>query len=482
MRVGFYIHNLGLHLYLPITVLIGVLKNKGHEVRLWNGRHGLKAVMADIKSFKPDLIGYSICSNEVETYLAVNKKLKAEIPFVSIFGGPHPTFFPDFIKMELVDIICVGEGEEAILELLDRWETDEQWEIKNLHFKKSDGTIIRNPLRPLISNLDTLPFPDRDLSFASSPLLGELPIKTFSSNRGCPYNCSYCFNHKYNRMYQGLGKIMRHKSVRYFLDEIKDTVKKYPTSFIRFHDDVFGSDKKWLQEFAEKYPKEIGIPFSCFTRPNMVNDEYAQILARTGCVSVYIGIECGNENMRLNLLRRNMTDKQIISACESLHKANIKICSLNMIGFPGETAEMQNELINLNWKCKSSYAEISTFQPFPGTDICEYTQKMGSIDESSVARVSGQFGRSILKWPVGMRERIMVLGRLFPVLVDHPSLYFIFRHPMLIKLLAFFQPLLDLFYTLYYGYFLQSRILPVCIPIQLKLKMLKNLLSSGRGK
>jgi len=482
VRVGFYIHRLVVNEYHSVEVLLGVLKQHGHEAGLWIGNRGVRTIVPEIRAFRPELMCYSICSNEAETYLSVNRELRKHCSFVSLFGGPHPTFFPDFIREASVDIMCVGEGEEALVELIDRWTDERKWSVRNLHFQRPDGTIIANPVRPLIGDLDSLPFPDRESLFARSPLLGDLPIKTFFTGRGCPYNCSYCFNRKYNEMYRGLGRILRHKSVGYLFREIQDVGRRHPMSFIRFCDDNFGIDRGWLEEFSERYPREIGLPFSCYTRPNLVRDEYVRSLARAGCVSVYMGIECGNEAMRKRLLNRNLTDGEIVAASESLHRAGIKICALNMIGLPGETAADQDQLLALNWKCRSDYADVSVFQPFPGTDIYEHTRREELMAAPDQKRVSGQFGESVLAWPDWMNDRIKILSKVFGLMVDRPGLYGIFRRPALLRRLGFFQPLLNLFCKIYHGYFLQRRIFPARVPLAVRLRALQQMARFGRGE
>lgn len=160
-------------------------------------------------------------------------------------------------------------------------------------------------------------------------------------------------------MYKGKGKIIRAKSVDYLIREIQQVARDYPLTFIRFLDDVFGPNPEWLAEFAERFPREIGVPFSCYVRPNMVTADYCQLLKRAGCYSVLTAIECGDEDMRTTLLNRKMTDEQILTACAHLREAGIKIYSLNMVGLPGETREHMLKTISLNRQAKVDFGAMN---------------------------------------------------------------------------------------------------------------------------
>ena len=171
-------------------------------------------------SYSPQIVGYSALTGEHIKLLEINKLLKKDFNFKAVFGGPHPTFFPEFINEESIDAICIGEGDISFPEFCRRIENNENyWETPNF-VVNNNGNIFRNSLMPLVENLDSLPFPDRDLMYeADSDLLSE-GKKLFFASRGCPYKCSYCFNNKYNEMYSGKGSIIRLHSPEYLIEEI----------------------------------------------------------------------------------------------------------------------------------------------------------------------------------------------------------------------------------------------------------------------
>jgi len=170
--------------------LSSILKGAGHEVDLVVATKE-DPVDAALR-LKPDLVGYSVYTGTQRYYLELNRRIKAELPVFSIFGGPHPTFFPEMIEEEGVDGVCRGEGEYATLDLLNALQGGEPFEgIQNWWFRLN-GNIVRNPFRPLVRDLDQLPFADRDLLYQAYPAFAGVKVKPFIT-RGTPS----CVDHLY---------------------------------------------------------------------------------------------------------------------------------------------------------------------------------------------------------------------------------------------------------------------------------------------
>ena len=343
-----------------IMHLSSVLKAAGHRVELAVATHQDPVEMA--RRFRPGIVGYSVLTGSQHYYLEINRRIKAQLPEVfAVFGGPHPTFFPEMIERDGVDGVCVGEGEYALLDLANALHTDGgspprlDPAIPNWHFKlaRQDGRyvavtpatdeakveIIRNPVRPYIADLDTLPLPDRDLIYSHDPVARRSKIKHFISQRGCPYNCSYCFNHALSAIYAGKGPRFRQRSVSSLLEEVRQVKERYPLEFVVFVDDTFVLSKTWLAEFAERHPQEIGLPFFCNTRANLVTEEQVRLLKQAGCHSVSMGIETGNDRLRNELLKRNMSRQHITEAAWLFHEGGLRFTTTNMIGLPTSTLD-----------------------------------------------------------------------------------------------------------------------------------------------
>jgi radical SAM superfamily enzyme YgiQ (UPF0313 family) len=246
---------------------------------------GRRNILPKIRGFKPDIVSFSISSFGFQWAVEAAKEIKSEIDTITLFGGPHPTYFPEFATSEGVDYACRGEGEGAMLDLAntidDHGPLDD---IPNLMRRGPNGELISNPLRPLIGDLDSLPFPDRDIYFKYRPLR-QLGYKRFLVGRGCPYGCSYCFNRAAQEMYKGLGKYVRHRSPAEVVAEIQQVRTRYDLQTVGFSDDTFTTNKRWLLEFLELYRREVAVPFTCLTRINELDEEIAE--AR-GCGSIHL--------------------------------------------------------------------------------------------------------------------------------------------------------------------------------------------------
>ena len=249
---------------------------------------------------------------------------------------------------------------------------------------------------------------------------------------------------------------MRTKSVSYLFEDISIVSKKYPLTFIKFHDDVFGVSTEWLTEFTDRYPKEIGLPFVCYARPKMITEEYCQQLKKAGCYSVIMGVESGNEQLRNVILHRNLSDEQILSAAENLKSVGIRVYTNNMVGLPGETEKEIFETIEINQRARIDFAHASIFQPYPGTNITEYCKRNGFLD-GSAKNVEGQFTVSILNFDSDFKAKIYILQKLFTVLVDYPKLRLLTG--LLYKIEGrWFAFILNFVYRFYYGFYVHKRI------------------------
>ena len=304
-KILFILHNLNQANFIPLGVasIIGSLESQSYPVHLiCPEKDDLDQEMA---SFQPDVVCYSMLTGSQGQYVDTNRYLKARYDFISVFGGPHPTFFPEIIEEEGVDVVCVGEGEVALLEFLDRIGTPDLLKTENFWIKQ-DGAIYRNPVRPLIDCLDDLPLPNYKIFYDNFSNLRNNPIKHFLLGRGCPYDCTYCFNHSLSQIYKDKGPRLRHKSPFYIIQEIKSVLNEYSLECIYFRDDIFNSSKVWLDQFVPLYKQEVGLPFICKLRIEMVNENFILQLINAGCVSISLSIETGNEKLRSEVLNRHM--------------------------------------------------------------------------------------------------------------------------------------------------------------------------------
>jgi len=367
--------------FIGIMSLSAVLKDHGFTTDVFS--IDLEDdVVESILKYDPDIIGASVMTTTFKTMINIISRVKKrKQDAFTIMGGPHVTFFPQFFYQEKdLDAVCVGEGEYPLLELaLSIKEGAINTDIKNLWIRQN-GNVIKNDMRELISDLDSLPFPDRDVFFERYPFMAQRTIR-FMTCRGCPFNCSYCLNKGMKDLYKGKGSWLRFKSIERSVEEIKEVNKKYPIKWVSFMDDTFNTNKKRLREFLEMYKREIGIPFICQMRVDFADEEQIKLLKDAGVDRITIGVEHGDEDFRRKVLNRDVTNKQILDFGKWVNEANIRLSTQNIIGFPGETLDLAFSTIEINAKIKPEFADSSILNPYPGTEIYNFSKENGYLSD-----------------------------------------------------------------------------------------------------
>lgn len=368
--------------------LSSVLKNAGHQVEFSSVSR--KNLQNKMDTFSPDVVAFSSITGHFKTLLKINNALKDEYSFFSVFGGPHATYEPGIVNHPGIDAVCRGEGEEAFVDFLDRFQNNKQFEKTPNFWVKRNQDIFRNDIRPMIENMDDLPFPDRDLYYRTFGEVGLNPVKSFMNGRGCPYKCSYCQNSNLMRLYRKVGNKVRIRSVENTLEEIERVRQDFGLQLVRFVSDIFYTNIHWLEEFSEKYPKRIGLPFFCLLAPPLVNEKSVRLLKRAGVLTVAVGIESADEATRKTLLNRMISDECVHKALHLLQEARINVMSYNIIGIPGSPIANDFKLAELNSSYKVAYAYTTIMTPFPDTQLLEYAQKNNLIPKGGI-QLEGTF-------------------------------------------------------------------------------------------
>ena len=347
-----------------------------------------------IKKLEPILVGISVRSTLFKLASNITKRIKKEVQTLVIWGGVHPTIRPTQ-SIEFADIVCIGESEEAILELATKLSKGEEIDsIQNLWIKKKDK-IIRNSLRPLIQNLDSIPFPDfsnknkfflekgKVLSMPNSNQRTSYQIMT---SRGCPFNCTYCCNNAFRKVYKDKGKYVRRRSVENVIKELIYSKSKFKNlAFITFCDDVFTFDSDWIRKFSSQYKQSINLPFSCYCHPKSTNEGIVQLLKSAGVITMTMGIQSGSEEVRNKYFKRYDKNEDIIKAGQILCKYKIN-CSYDVImDNPLETNKNKRETFNLLLKLPKPFElHTHTLTHFPETEFTNLLLKKKIILKNDV--------------------------------------------------------------------------------------------------
>lgn len=376
MKILFVVKSKAIETLGPMY-LASVAKKRGWETQIVD----MYEAFAVYNSWHPDVVGYSVMTGDQGRMEDLNRRIRKDVPSGktrSIFGGPHVTFFQDdYEDAPFVDELFHGEAETTLDTFLGG-DTD-------------------------YSDINSIPWPDR------KDFRGH-KIRDFITSRGCPYNCSYCYNDQWSKIHPGVR-------VRDVKDVVNEVLSVAP-DFVYFQDSCFGVNMQWLHEFAIKYNRFVNIPYHCHLRPAQVTQERVLCLKDSKCASVRIALETASPRL-LKMLNRERTDLlQVADAVRLLKKWEIKLMIQNMIGLPTGTIEEDLQTLEFNIRVKPNYAWCSIFQPYPGTelgDLCKKEQWYTS-DYSEITDCF--FDGSVLNFSDEYKEQLKCLQKIFALAVD----------------------------------------------------------------
>ncbi len=285
-----------------------------------------------LKEINPEIVGISSVTLGFDISKKIISKLRENInPQLILFGGIHARIKPeDCIKY--ADVVCIGEGDESIPELCDKFYRNKNYDnIPNLWIKKKNY-IVKNPIK-CIENLDIIALPNFESKNVFYIENGKITKGKWLlwkegygiiASRGCPYRCTYCINSTYKQ------KVLR-RSVDNVIKELKN-IKNYFKDIKRIYtyDEVFPSDLGYLEDFCKKYKKEINLPFYCQLHPTLINDKAISLLKEAGVDKISIGVQSGSRRFREEVYERYTPNKMIYNAIEIINKYGIR-CELDVI-------------------------------------------------------------------------------------------------------------------------------------------------------
>ena len=361
---------------LGLAYLAAVLERAGHSVRVFDfglSPHSeLAEDVARVAEFAPELIGLTAMTNTWYSAVALADALKAALHCPIVIGGPHATVFPERVAQEpAVDYVVVGEGEETLLELvgvLERSDFSPTAEalgaVRGLCFMRG-GALVKTAERPLIRDLDALPFPARHLfDLWAYPLYtpDNQRMLTVLSSRGCPYNCSYCF--------KGIvGRTYRQRSPENIIAELRALIDSYGVRNFYFIDDLFTLDAKRLTAFCEAViAQHLDIRWQCLARVDRVTAELLQLMYRAGCRQVHYGIESADQAI-LDRIGKRITPDMVRQVVGWTRAAHIRSKGYFMLGLPGDSEQTMAKTIDFAAELDLDEAMFSLTTPFPGTRL-----------------------------------------------------------------------------------------------------------------
>lgn len=350
-----------------------VLKGAGHEVKLVGIEKdgGEKALLRQIKLFKPDVVGLSITTpyaSKAEHFAGLVKGAFPNVPVIA--GGAHPTIMPgETMKKGNVDVCVIGEGERTVIELMGHYEGSAPLgDVKGIAFLDG-GRLVMTEKRGYVENLDDLPFVDRGLlpekviyGRAGYPL--QNPCMLITTVRGCPFRCTFC----QPTVVSLFGKKVRKRSPANVVAEIAELKRLYGTSGLWINDDTFAFDHAWTAEFCGRL-RESGADVSWWAngRINVVRRETLLKMKDAGCVALVMTFECGSERVRNEILKKGVTNEQVFKAYDISHELGILVRTNVMLGTPTETEKEMQESALMVKAVQPHFVTASYTTPIPGS-------------------------------------------------------------------------------------------------------------------
>ncbi|MFH1846310.1 MAG: radical SAM protein [Candidatus Omnitrophota bacterium] len=413
MRVLFIYTNInGFHddcYSFGLASIVSVTRINGYEpkVIIVRSKKEYSQILREIDSFQPQVVGFSAVSSQfsfVSEIASFVKQKSKEI--ITVCGGVHPTINPDcLLETKFLDGIFIGESEKSFVEFLDKIKKNEPYEDTDNYAYMNNGQVIINKLKPLMKDLDDVPYPDKQI-YPYEDTIKKTGLAPFLFSRGCPYLCSYCSNHAIAKRYGLPRNTPRYRSPESCIAELEETISSMRIDTIFIMDDIFGIDKKWRMEFCEKYRKRINKPFICLLRVELVDEEFISLLKDAGCYKISVGLESGNEYVRNKIMNRLMSNDRIIKAFKIIKKYKLETNTLNIIGTPGETEEMLWDTIKMNRTIHPTTSGVNIFYPYKGTKLGDSCFDQGLVNEELYNNFSRERRATVLNYSEAWRKKL----------------------------------------------------------------------------
>ncbi|MDR1669708.1 MAG: B12-binding domain-containing radical SAM protein, partial [Oscillospiraceae bacterium] len=358
-----------------------------------------KLLLDFLAQYNPLFVGFSVMSSlYLEAVEDVARLVREQIKAPLVWGGVYATMFPERC-LKHCDYVLRGEGEGAVTELAQRLKSGESLDdMENLAYMRS-GEAVVNPVRPLVTDLDTLPMAEigldnkyfidgGELRFGD-PMLTSVSYETTCS-RGCPFVCSYCSTVGIKRVYRDSRHFLRFRSVDNVITELlhaKDKMKRL--SIIHFWDEIFPDDQKWINEFTARYKNEINLPFEIWAHPLKTSHELIQKLRKAGLFQAVMGIQSGSPEVRKKIFHRVESQEQVMSAAKALADNKVpRVIYDFILRHPFESTEQLKETYALCDALPGRFTlQLHDLNFLPGTDIVQEALKRGLYTEAEMEEI-----------------------------------------------------------------------------------------------
>ncbi len=362
--------------------LAAFLREHGHEVILIRALIEMpdQEVLRLITESKPGLIGVSMTTRQWLRAKHLVGMIRQHLDVPVVAGGLHATFSPEgVLAAPGFDYAGLGECEEALLDLVNALEAKKSAHgIANIWVRGGFRPVLRPPVEPL----DRLPFAARDM--LQEPR-GTVQVTT---QRGCPFPCTYCGARMFNELYEGNGEYGRRRSHENLFRELRGLRDQGLLGYVIFLDDTFTIHHPWVKEFCRLYKEEFRVPFCLHARVETVSEPMLKMLADAGCQQITYGVESGSERVRREVMKRPVTNQRFRDVFRWTREAGIFVIANYMLGLPGETKQELTETYELAEELCSFDFGFFVFYPYPGTHLFQTCRDQGYLPADYMSRAA----------------------------------------------------------------------------------------------
>ncbi|MCD4831881.1 MAG: B12-binding domain-containing radical SAM protein [Anaerohalosphaeraceae bacterium] len=401
---------------LGVRSLHAFLKEKGVDVELvfFKDRvvndttaitdSDIDLLISQVRQLGPNIVGLSFFSALYRDAVKITRRLKEELNVLVIWGGIHAIVRPEE-SIQSADAVCVGEGEHSLLDFYNRVSKGDPYNEVSGFWVRMNGQVSRNQQRPLIQDLDSLPFFDysddgKHYITNDGVVYHKEPFHENSgrgryfqtsyvlqTTRGCPYKCTYCSQSVLKKILNtNHGKFVRTHGIEKVIENLLYAKKQFPNlKDVAFRDEIFGLNKAWLNEFCYEYKEKIGLPFRASIHPNVIKSEHLEKLVDAGLYSLDIGIQSGSERVRKEVFDRNTPSYRLLSVFRDIKRVGIVPNYDVIVDNPWETEVDKDEAIRFFLQIPHPYnLRVFSLTFLPATPLAERALAEGIIDETQI--------------------------------------------------------------------------------------------------
>jgi radical SAM superfamily enzyme YgiQ (UPF0313 family) len=378
---------------LGLCSLAAYAEKAGHQVKIIHQLNFQEPSSLEIlnlaRDFQPEVVGFSCLTENYKNGLRIARLLKSELDIRTIFGGVHATAVPEIVQEKGIDLVVRGEGELTLLEILASWESEKELDdIKGIAFLNRNHQVQVNPPRERITDLDALPFPQRDglpLRRYNLQIFLDLPISrqkacSICSSRGCPFNCSFCNSPSH------WGRRWIARSAASIIAEIEYVQEKYQANLIFFRDEEPTLNRPRMQEICEEIARRgLKIQWGSFARVDSIDESFLKILKSGGCRFLSFGIETNLPESQ-ERIGKKINPSEILQTLKTVSSRGITTQCHFVIGFPWETRDSLSQEMQFISRLDADFINIHFAAPYPGTDLFEQVKNSGLLFERDTNR------------------------------------------------------------------------------------------------